>query len=180
MTGLTDLAMLTPVHGRLQQTQPPAHHPPSASYLTVKKNGKAAAALQHNSGKRPPAEISLSMAVHAPGGFTQDVALRQRRPLDHQARKDRELAAQPASTTLGRPSAAARVRPRCHFTCASMGGLVERYAAGMNRPASGPAEPPPVPSAEQLAEWRALVERIRQGDQSEVSSWDEVAAELGL
>jgi hypothetical protein len=39
---------------------------------------------------------------------------------------------------------------------------------------------PPTPSAEQIAEWRALVERIRQGDRSEVVSWDEVAAELGL
>ena len=35
---------------------------------------------------------------------------------------------------------------------------------------------PPTPSAEQLAEWRALVERIRQGDQAEVVAWDEVAA----
>ena len=49
----------------------------------------------------------------------------------------------------------------------------------MNEPAPGPAEPP-VPSAEQLAEWRALVERLRQDDRSEVVSWDEVAAELGL
>jgi hypothetical protein len=39
---------------------------------------------------------------------------------------------------------------------------------------------PPVPSAEQRAAWRALVERIRQGDRSEVISWDEVATELGL
>lgn len=39
---------------------------------------------------------------------------------------------------------------------------------------------PPVPSAEQLKEWRALVERIGQGDRSEVVPWDEVAAELGL
>ena len=31
-------------------------------------------------------------------------------------------------------------------------------------------------SAEQLAEWRALVERIRQGDRSQVMAWDEVAA----
>jgi hypothetical protein len=37
-----------------------------------------------------------------------------------------------------------------------------------------------VRSAERLAEWRALVERIRQGDRSEVVTWDEVAAELGL
>ena len=36
-----------------------------------------------------------------------------------------------------------------------------------------PIEPPP--SAEQLAQWRALVERIRQGDRSQVAAWDEVA-----
>jgi hypothetical protein len=36
-------------------------------------------------------------------------------------------------------------------------------------------EPPP-PSAEQLADWQALIERIRQGDRSEVLVWDEVAA----
>jgi hypothetical protein len=35
---------------------------------------------------------------------------------------------------------------------------------------------PPTPSAEQLAQWRALIERIRQGDRSEVLAWDEVAA----
>jgi hypothetical protein len=35
---------------------------------------------------------------------------------------------------------------------------------------------PPTPSAEQLAEWRALVERVRQGDRSQVVAWDEVAA----
>jgi hypothetical protein len=32
---------------------------------------------------------------------------------------------------------------------------------------------PPTPSAEQLAEWRALVERLRQGDRSQVVGWDE-------
>ena len=36
-------------------------------------------------------------------------------------------------------------------------------------------EPPP-PSPEQLADWQGLVERIRQGDRSEVMAWDEVAA----
>jgi len=36
-------------------------------------------------------------------------------------------------------------------------------------------EPPP-PSPEQLADWQGLVERIRQGDRSEVVAWDEVAA----
>ena len=34
---------------------------------------------------------------------------------------------------------------------------------------------PPTPSAEQLAEWQALVERVRQGDRSQVVAWDEVA-----
>jgi len=37
------------------------------------------------------------------------------------------------------------------------------------------ATEPPTPSAEQLAEWRALVERVRQGDRSQVVAWDEVA-----
>ena len=36
-------------------------------------------------------------------------------------------------------------------------------------------EPPP-PSAEQLADWRALIDRIRQSDRSQVLAWDEVAA----
>jgi hypothetical protein len=36
-------------------------------------------------------------------------------------------------------------------------------------------EPPP-PSPEQPADWQDLVERIRQGDCSEVVAWDEVAA----
>jgi hypothetical protein len=35
---------------------------------------------------------------------------------------------------------------------------------------------PSTPSAEQLARWRALADRIRQGDRSEVVAWDEVAA----
>jgi hypothetical protein len=35
---------------------------------------------------------------------------------------------------------------------------------------------PSTPSAEQLTQWRALVDRIRQGDRSEVVAWDEVAA----
>jgi hypothetical protein len=34
---------------------------------------------------------------------------------------------------------------------------------------------PLTPSAKQLAQWRALVERIRQGDRSEVVAWDEIA-----
>ena len=36
-------------------------------------------------------------------------------------------------------------------------------------------EPPP-PSAEQLADWQALIERIRQGDRSEVLAWDKATA----
>ena len=35
---------------------------------------------------------------------------------------------------------------------------------------------PPTPSAEQLADWQALVERIRQGDRAQVLAWDEGAA----
>jgi hypothetical protein len=38
-----------------------------------------------------------------------------------------------------------------------------------------PSEPP-TPSAEQLAAWQALVERIRQGDRSQVVAWQEGAA----
>ena len=34
---------------------------------------------------------------------------------------------------------------------------------------------PPTPSAEQLAQWQALVECVRQGDRSPVVAWDEVA-----
>jgi hypothetical protein len=36
------------------------------------------------------------------------------------------------------------------------------------------------PPPEQLAEWHALVERVRQGDESEFVPWDEIALELGL
>ena len=35
---------------------------------------------------------------------------------------------------------------------------------------------PPTPPAEQLAEWQALIERLRQGDRSQVLAWEEVAA----
>jgi hypothetical protein len=35
---------------------------------------------------------------------------------------------------------------------------------------------PPTPSAEQLADWRALIERLRQGDRSQVLAWDEGTA----
>ena len=38
-----------------------------------------------------------------------------------------------------------------------------------------PSEPP-TPSAEQLAAWQALVERIRQGDRSQLVAWEEAAA----
>src|SRR5918993_4124877 len=38
------------------------------------------------------------------------------------------------------------------------------------------ASEPPTPSAEQLADWQRLVERIRQGDRAQVVAWDEVAA----
>ena len=38
-----------------------------------------------------------------------------------------------------------------------------------------PSEPP-TPSAERLAVWQALIERIRQGDRSQVLAWDAAAA----
>jgi hypothetical protein len=41
-----------------------------------------------------------------------------------------------------------------------------------------PSEPP-TPSAEQLAGWQALVERVRQGDRSQVVAWGEPAAGPG-
>jgi hypothetical protein len=34
----------------------------------------------------------------------------------------------------------------------------------------------PPPSAEQLADWQALIERIRQGDRSQLLAWDEAKA----
>jgi hypothetical protein len=39
---------------------------------------------------------------------------------------------------------------------------------------------PPRPSPEQLAEWRAAVERLQAGDESEFLPWEDVAADLGL
>jgi hypothetical protein len=45
----------------------------------------------------------------------------------------------------------------------------------MNKATPRPIEPS-TPSAEQLAEWQALLGRIRQGDRSKVVAWDEVAA----
>jgi hypothetical protein len=55
--------------------------------------------------------------------------------------------------------------------CAELLGtrLDGQYAVGMS-------EATPPPSAEQLGEWRALVDRIGQGDRSQVVAWDEVAA----
>jgi hypothetical protein len=41
-----------------------------------------------------------------------------------------------------------------------------------------PSEPP-TPSAEQLADWQALVERVGQGDRSQVVAWGEPAAGPG-
>ena len=38
---------------------------------------------------------------------------------------------------------------------------------------------PPPPSAEQLASWRALIKRIRQGDRSQALAWDEGTAARG-
>jgi hypothetical protein len=45
----------------------------------------------------------------------------------------------------------------------------------MNEAAPMSIEPPP-PSAERLAAWRALIDRIRQGDRAQTLTWDEVAA----
>jgi hypothetical protein len=42
------------------------------------------------------------------------------------------------------------------------------------------APEPPRPTPEQLAEWRAAVERLKAGDESEFLPWENVAAELGL
>jgi hypothetical protein len=50
-----------------------------------------------------------------------------------------------------------------------------QYGVDMSEATPMPIEPP-TPSAEQLAPWRGLVERIRQGDRSQVVAWDEVAA----
>jgi hypothetical protein len=50
-----------------------------------------------------------------------------------------------------------------------------RYAGGMSEATPTPVEPP-TPSAEQLVQWRTLVEGVRQGDSSQVVAWDEDAA----
>ena len=39
---------------------------------------------------------------------------------------------------------------------------------------------PPGPSTERLAEWQALIERIRQGDRAEVVAWEGGSQRLGL
>jgi hypothetical protein len=60
--------------------------------------------------------------------------------------------------------------------------VIERatsYAADMSQAAPEPIEPPE-PTPEQLEAWRALVERVRAGDRSEVIPWDQAADELGL
>jgi hypothetical protein len=49
----------------------------------------------------------------------------------------------------------------------------------MSETAPVPVEPPE-PTPEQLEAWRALVERVRAGDRSEVIPWDQAADELGL
>jgi hypothetical protein len=38
----------------------------------------------------------------------------------------------------------------------------------------------PLPSPEQLADWRRLVERLGHGDDAAVVPWEEVVRELGL
>ena len=45
----------------------------------------------------------------------------------------------------------------------------------MSKATPMPVEPPG-PSAERLAAWQALIQRIRQGDRAEVLAWDEGAA----
>jgi hypothetical protein len=54
-----------------------------------------------------------------------------------------------------------------------------RYPEAMTEPAPTPIELPPK-SPDELAEIRALHERIRRGDFSGTIEWEEVAAELGL
>jgi hypothetical protein len=54
-----------------------------------------------------------------------------------------------------------------------------RYAQVMTEPVPAPIELP-AKSPEELAEIRALHERIRQGDFTGTVEWEEVAAELGL
>jgi hypothetical protein len=39
---------------------------------------------------------------------------------------------------------------------------------------------PPWPTPEQLAQWRADIERLKAGDESDFLPWEDVAAEFGL
>jgi hypothetical protein len=39
---------------------------------------------------------------------------------------------------------------------------------------------PPRPTPEQLAEWRAAIERLKAGDEADFLLWEDVARELGL
>lgn len=41
-------------------------------------------------------------------------------------------------------------------------------------------EAPPPPTPEELAAWRALIDRFEGGDESDLVPWEEIAAELGL
>jgi hypothetical protein len=41
-------------------------------------------------------------------------------------------------------------------------------------------EAPPPPTPEALAEWRELIARFEDGDESDLVPWEEIAAELGL
>ncbi|HZD69608.1 MAG TPA: hypothetical protein VFA45_12045 [Actinomycetes bacterium] len=41
-------------------------------------------------------------------------------------------------------------------------------------------EAPPPPTPEEFAEWRALIERFEDGDESDLVPWEEIAAELNL
>jgi hypothetical protein len=73
-----------------------------------------------------------------------------------------------------------RLLPQCPLCGRKLEGSSSNgYAAAMSEVAPLPVEPPE-PTPEQLAEWRALVERVRDGDRSEVVPWDQAAAELGL
>ena len=49
----------------------------------------------------------------------------------------------------------------------------------MSEPAA-PLVRAPLPTPEQLAAWRLVVERLGHGDDSVVVSWQEVLRELGL
>jgi hypothetical protein len=61
--------------------------------------------------------------------------------------------------------------------CAELGGAssMVRWAGCTCEAMPVSIESPP-PSAEQLADWQALIERIRQGDRSQLLAWDEAKA----